>query len=1040
MADRRYNDTTIGNPGRLEYFPPGVRRAEEQGWLTSRNHESNVPKLRELGSHREWLASTTQRSPLAPSGRLWNENRKQKKWLSKSHPEAALGNQELEDILAAETSSRGSSPPSTWQLAQFALGEMADTSDGRKVVGVPLLTMAAGSAGDVLRFVRPAANPWQLGDNSDAVVRLLEHDKHQETLWTKDIGVIHRIKAIVSTKKYEPVRWVAVQREFGTSIFRPEYQKAPVVSETFSGTGPQAPSHIAPNLLFTIPKSQTGHSAHCDVAFNPGVRLKPAQLAVIDAGGCWSVWDVTGTRGRVYKHPKTRLSKCGSLTTGVRDWPSQRPAANPQWHRILWVGRSAPDDEDDFVDEDADAPQTASLFPSLERSSILLLCNQKSLRLLDLETNDFLPDIRFVPDGSRELILGVEVDSQDTRYLYVVTSVRVFVVAVFASEDRVQQQVTRKALVLQSFPHLRSRLGQGLKVTVMAGPSSLDDRTALVVLYSECSSWHDVFCIKIPRKHPEWVVVHHGHLASQDGLPESVGRGLQTLCLSPVSPLPRQPSESRNLGHVQSGQEPSYFQLFSFRTDLSLSYCLGTTSTTYRSQDILPMHRIPEAELMTISGVELRRSTKLEKFSRQEIERRRAIRYLSTRFVVADSIAEFRYGDGAPQKKVSVVREPTRKPIRRMIEPVYETLQSSLVELCAEGDGTRPDMDVYGAAPFDPVFVTLQEALETKTLAQNVLYDLVESFRMPQDYRELSQDWQAEIEQLRHLDPALHVSSIDGSPRIFDTKQAMEDLFSKLVSLTLRVDPIELEADDSNGFTFLVLGRMSCELFLARNSMAYLPLEVMEPPMPPAADFRSSPLLMPEDMLIDSQGSVRSTTRSSSLALDSQSSSRASTPASMATSVATEVPASHGTQGAGVGLIQALTGSQLSLQKRPWLPSAWNLDEDFSQTVFDVEKTTEVTEGERRRAKQEAREARKRKRAETLRQLQREHNLLPSTQPVSRTGFYTQVSQPMSDFPSQSRVLSSAPPIAMSQPVAGMFGGRSDFDRPKKKPKRKGGF
>lgn len=41
MADRRYNESLLGNPGRLQYYPLDVRQAEDQGWLTVRNHETN---------------------------------------------------------------------------------------------------------------------------------------------------------------------------------------------------------------------------------------------------------------------------------------------------------------------------------------------------------------------------------------------------------------------------------------------------------------------------------------------------------------------------------------------------------------------------------------------------------------------------------------------------------------------------------------------------------------------------------------------------------------------------------------------------------------------------------------------------------------------------------------------------------------------------------------------------------------------------------------------------------------------------------------
>lgn len=317
----------------------------------------------------------------------------------------------------------------------------------------------------------------------------------------------------------------------------------------------------------------------------------------------------------------------------------------------------------------------------------------------------------------------------------------------------------------------------------------------------------------------------------------------------------------------------------------------------------------------------------------------------------------------------------------------------------------------------------------------------MQHFRMPANYRETSQEWQIEIEQLGRVDSSLQIFHLDKPRRSLNDAYSLEELFSGLVNLTLGENRPELVSDDNNGTTFLLLGRIACDLFLSQHGMTYLPPEIAEVSTGASMDIRSSPTLMPEDMLIDHQESIRSTIRSSSLAFDSQGSSRASTPASTIQSVATRTEDGDEIGNGGMAIIRALTGSaMMAIPKKTKLPSTWNVGEDVPITIFDVDNNTEVTEGMRRRAKQEAREARKRKRAENFLQLQRENNLLPSTQPLLNMNSYTQASQPFHDFSSQPRVLPSAPAFAMSQPVAGIFGGRSDHDRPKKKPKRKGGF
>ncbi|KAH6645783.1 RNA polymerase I-specific transcription-initiation factor-domain-containing protein [Truncatella angustata] len=720
MSNKRPNETIIGNPGRLEYYPLDVQRAEDRGWLTVRNHASHVPETRELGSHHEWLA-TASHSPSPVSNRdTWHEIRKQKTWLLKSHPEAVLGNSELGELLAVGSSSGQTAQTSSWQLTQFAAGEMTDTSNGQEVIGAPLIAMAAGSAGDVLRIVRPVSNIWQLDNDGKANVHLLEHAQHQETLWTKDIGTIQRIRAIVSTRKFEPVRWLAVQREFGTSVFRPEYQKVPVVSETFSATEPQAPSYIAPNLLFTIPKSQTGCNLHCDVAFNPGARSKPAQLAIIDEGGNWSIWDVTGTRKRTYKQPRAHLTKCGSILDGILARLPRKHTPNPQWHKVLWLGHSSVHD-DDFDEESPSGSKPASVFPSLERSSTLLLCNQKMLRLLDVDLEEFLPDLRVITDGSKDLILDVQLDSQDPRYFYVTTTLRVFVAAVFTPDTLSQERTIRRALILESFPHLRNKNDRHLKLTVTAGPTSSADRTSLVVLYSQHSKWHDVFYIGFSRKFPERIVCHHGSLVSRCSSSRTSDGGLQTLCLHPTLLMAKQPLDLTLGAHAHSSRESTFFQIFSFGTNFSLSYCLGMSSNHRWKDDLLSIRRLPEAGAKKVTEENSQYRSKFCRLSRVELERKRAVRYLSTRFVLADSVAEFRYrGDRAAPTK-SATRLQATEVFQRMIAPVMESYRHALTALLAESHGSPIDLGIYGDAPFDPVFIALQEALETKSFPRKLL-------------------------------------------------------------------------------------------------------------------------------------------------------------------------------------------------------------------------------------------------------------------------------------------------------------------------------
>ncbi|KAI1869339.1 uncharacterized protein JN550_005969 [Neoarthrinium moseri] len=1036
MADRRYDEPTFGNPGRLAYEPAGARQAEDWGWLTARNLDGDrVPKFSQVGSHHEWLAATHDPSPTFASG-SWQESQKQRRWLLKNHPEAALGNDGLGELLAVETAQPRRPQASSWGLEQFAVGQMADTSsDVNKSVAVPLLAMAAGSAGDVLRLVRPTASRWQVEKSGTtghvAELQVLDSVRHQETLWTKDVGTIRRIRAVVSTRRFDPVRWLIVQRDSSTAVFRPEYQKVPVASESFSGTGPQDPSHIAPNLLFSLSTKQTGLNSHSDAAFNPGVKSKPPQLAIIDDGGNWSIWDVAGTRNRSYKRPQVRLSRCGNIREGVRERLSRRLATDPQWHRILWVGHADPEDDVDDSDQD-DSAHFESTFSPLERSSTLLLCNQRLLKLFDLETNNFLPDLRLIAEGSKDIILDVQVDPRDARYVYILTAKRIVVATTYATESSAHYQVEKKVSVIRSFPHLRSRFDRHLHITVAPGSSTPAGRTSVLLLYSRDSGWHDVFCLGFSKQWPDRVSCYHDKIVSQNPLASDGVRGLQKLYLAPVPVATFVAS-----GNASRRNDINFYQLFTFGTDLSLSYCLSMRTNLQWHPDSLSLRSASISERPVEEGSRRLRS-KSDKYSSQELERQRAVRYLSSRFVVADSIVEFHKKVDKPAVKAAKSTSRTLKQ-QRMIRPVHELFQTILLRLQAEDGDASTGMDIYGVAPFDPVFVSLQEAMETRSLPLKPIFDMVQNFRTPRDMNETSQDWHSEIEQLRHVDPALTIVSLSTVSSTLDTANYIEDLYTSLSGSMLGTSHAETDYTGMSRYTGLGMRQIACELYLSRIGIAYIPLELYETPGADSLDIRSSPTIMPEDMLQASQESNRSSALSPNVYVDSQASSRASTPASTVPSVAAKSEPENDSEDKSIALLRALTGSGKSIARLN-LPSKWNVGEDISRHAWSIDQNTEITPGMQRRAKQEARQARKRKRAETLLRLQQEHSLAPSTQPVSDTRFYTQTSQPMNDFSSQTRIMSSAPPVTMSQPVPGIFSSRPNLERPKKKPKRKGGF
>jgi RNA polymerase I-specific transcription initiation factor RRN6 len=326
-------------------------------------------------------------------------------------------------------------------------------------------------------------------------------------------------------------------------------------------------------------------------------------------------------------------------------------------------------------------------------------------------------------------------------------------------------------------------------------------------------------------------------------------------------------------------------------------------------------------------------------------------------------------------------------------------------------------------------------------LILNHRFEIIRNLRIPGDIHETSEEWHTEIEQLSHVDPAVEIMSLIEPNNKLLSSPSLQELFFGLGAVII--------GGHQNDFYFdseaihLVMRQIAGELYLSRFGIAYLPANITERHPPASSDALSSTQFA-DDMLIDGQESHRSTVLSPSLPtsmfLDSQASSRASTPASTAPSVLAKSDNGDGTEDWSMALVRTLTGSGKILLTSSEVLSMWREGEDPANHIFTVDKDTEITPGMRKRAKQEARDARKRKRTETLLQLQREHNLIPLTQPAPETRFSTQATQPLNEFSQARPIPSSSAMVTMSQPVSGAFGGRSGFERPKKKAKRKGGF
>ncbi|KAI2631885.1 hypothetical protein GGR54DRAFT_3542 [Hypoxylon sp. NC1633] len=1006
MTDRQVTESSIGLAGRLSHLPYGLNKAEDSGWHSTRNLSQKTPVFEELGPTKTWFSAASATSVHHPSSSAssgWHASRQQQRWLLKAHPEARLGNECIhEQLLSAHLSPHEPS----WGSAQFAIGEITDTSSLTKVSGVPLVVIATGEANDVLRLVKPSIEEWQWGDD-DSVSLLLPdvREDDESVLFQEDLaGPIRRLKTVVDSKRYDPTRWVIVQRNSGTCVLQPEYGRTPMIS---SHNKAGRPSRIAPNPLFFLAPDQTGGSPHSDAAFNPAVRSKPPQLGLIDECGYWSVWDVLHTKVRSSRNPKVRLSGCGHVEKGVMASLPVKGTGPAQWHRILWVGCSEDTQAMDF-EEDADVLETQGSFPQLVRSSTLLLCSPQLVRLLDLATNSFLPDLSFTLEGGRDCILDVDQNPEDTQYVFVLTTVKLFVVRVFSSPGQSWGETRKQWAIILSVSHLRDGSSRDLKLVVAPGASSPEQATSLVYIRSSSNTRLDLFCVAMQKRDP-FKVTYHSEAVALDvfGCP-SLDTELEALHFQPARAVLNGSKTPTQSARALAKQEVRFYQLAALRKDICLISTLCVSGSSISINEISRPDRDVSRAIAPVR------------------ERKRMLRHMSSHFIVSEDVA---LEDGEDELARSAAKEADTLPrwpmLQRPVGLFYEHLSSQINEY----DEASIEANRSGSSPLDQVHSAIELASENRTMPAATLFQIVENFRVPKNMNLAATEWETEIERLGRINPDVILLTLNQPlNQITRPAASLHELHSMLLDLTAGTSPGDEEQNWIQQARSTALQQIACDVHLSLHGLVYRQAEL--------ADTQQSLTHDLDNMVIDSQQDSQQESVAGSSARAQSVVSAASSKGSAPEAPQEEDPA--------IALLRSYTGTgKFVPAKHIELLDKWKVGANPSDYVFDLDKNKEVTPGMQKRVKELARQSRKRRRAETLLQMQNDGEpSLPATQPAPDTRFFSQHSQPVKQYSqsqSQSQALFSDPLQTMSQPIPGTFGRRAE--RPRKKVKRRiGGF
>ncbi|KAK2016546.1 hypothetical protein LZ32DRAFT_615179 [Colletotrichum eremochloae] len=576
MADEREETSRLYGPPKITIVP---HEGQEDG--PPLLHTSRVPgqaQALRIVQAPETLYPASKSAEIVPSSSIWDSQRVQQRWLLNAHPEAFVGSLEASSFLAEGLSNliRPDTTPTTQPL--LAITQMADVANHTRVVPVPVLAMATGESGELLRLSKMSRTKWQWGENENPTLQMFsidQHDREETVLWSSDGAPILQIKAALSMVRFEPTRWLLVQKRTSTTILQPEYHKVPV-SERPSGIdkATERPSRINPKPILVITSEQTGGFAHSDVSFSYGSRKKPPQLAIVDECGYYSVWDIKGREvvGSVSMRPKLR--HCGHIQLGAMDQlpDEDSPAFRAEPHGVLWIGPAGPgvDLWDVPTVEDPDTGNDLAALTA--RSKKLLLWNRTKFEVVDVKNPSFRKSLTILKSDEPDYILDVKPNPVSRSQVFILTSSCLFWIETSSLGTATTNQDSLN--VLQSFAHMRAWDADTLRLTVHHDGHGSGDEACALYLYSEKSPEVEVYWFSVPEatRLPQF----EHHIMRLDGNPSK----LQAMCPAPAFFNGASSGASKGPGADYMNQQVKFQQLFVLGRDLSLSQSLIAISAS----------------------------------------------------------------------------------------------------------------------------------------------------------------------------------------------------------------------------------------------------------------------------------------------------------------------------------------------------------------------------------------------------------------------------------------------------------------------------
>ncbi|KAK4122636.1 hypothetical protein N657DRAFT_664534 [Parathielavia appendiculata] len=807
--------------GRLTYTP--AQGDEAIGQIQRNRARDEAPRFKQVAPFTQWCAPARNPAYQPSDKRPFQLSRSQKHWLLERLPEAAIIDDDIEsliiDEIAASNPKKQPAPLDTTPL--FSVGEVADLREGGSSKGQPVLAVACGVSGNVLRLISLAREEW-VWIEADIRVRVHAANPKLEGEWCQDGVPITLVKFALDPRKHDPIRWLLVSNGTSTTIYEPELRVIPMPASRVStnASGRSAINQIVGNPLLAIPCERTGVSLQADVCFIRHLEADTPQLAIIDQAGYWSLWEITGRRNARPKNLTPVLKICGNTVSGhIPRLPSRLPSES-QPHGVLWLslGQKSFEPSRRPPSHTRSPSQQSRVSVDCERQAprrLLLFSSPRSLHLFDLSGMKLHSVSHLALQKDTHQILGVAPSRLDPAQAFILTSTNLLWVVV-----RVPENNAPTLDVLSSCPHQKDVNDRTLRLDVSPGAYINDQMACFVCVRSVKETTMTVFWFINPQ--PGAPIRYHRDLISLNHPSRFIGLSI----LPAGRRMGNEPTSEA--GRAMRKAQLRFFQLLTLGQDLDVHSALCAWSDEAGVA-------VPPPDMREVIGENSNRRLKL-------------LQSLTDAFAVPDEFDE---------RAVFGKKGLDASPLERLKGGIQQRVDFGIVaqRLTAEDlEGEDGAVSLSGGVDFGFIAEAVEREKREDYMPRRSLLELAVPELGGKELLQVAREWDFQQEALHrragewHFVPEARRPLIDFGP---------DDLVDRLREIF--IEPEHSHDAPSHENREQVLQNMAAEMYLSNIGVSSVPRTWIssESQLSSSLPFPSSPSLIPSQPSLPSFRNVK---------------------------------------------------------------------------------------------------------------------------------------------------------------------------------------